>query len=202
MPLRVKRVTTAAAPELSVSTGISIDATWSCHPDDHGSRPVAGSHASLMANRLIATIAIQNSGIASAMPDKRRDGAVHRASPIDRRRRSKRQPDQQCNEQGRQRQFQRVGEAISDVGADLPVVEQSTAEIAVQNAVQPAQILLIQRPIETELRADAFDRLRRGVLAGDGFGRAARNDLHHRKDQNAAEQGGRQQQEQASKDQA
>ncbi len=51
--------------------------------------------------------------------------------------------------------------------ADLGLLDVGAAEIALQQVAEIAEILLPERQIETELAADALDRLRRGAAPGD-----------------------------------
>ena len=47
------------------------------------------------------------------------------------------------------------------------VQDQGLAEITMREAIEPAQQLFEQRPVETELLTNAIDRLGRGLAAGD-----------------------------------
>ena len=91
---------------------------------------------------------------------------------------------------------------VGDVGADAAVVKQRSAEISLQRVAKPMQVLLMQRPVETELRLDPRDRLGGTVVACDRFGCAPWNDLHQREDQDAAEQRRRDQDQQAAEEDA
>ena len=63
--------------------------------------------------------------------------------------------------------------ALGQEARDRLVGKDRNAEIAAEQATQPHRKLLIERPIETELRANVGNLLRRGLVARDQRGRVA-----------------------------
>ena len=71
----------------------------------------------------------------------------------------------------------------ADRGGDVLAAGQRGAEIAGQNAAEPAEIADIGRIVEAEFGAQIGERLRRGRLAEDGLRDVAGQDLRAGEDQ-------------------
>ncbi len=97
-------------------------------------------------------------------------------------------------------QPERRHEAVADLLRNRPLGANGSAEIPVQHAVDEAQELLRQRPVEPEILAHELDGFEVGVRPGCKPRRIARQQMDEQKDEKADQQQRRQQAEQALDD--
>ena len=88
--------------------------------------------------------------------------------------------DDQREKEGGPRQDQRVRQPLADLAEDRPLVRVREAEIPVQEATGPLEVLHIDRLIEAEVRALLRDLLGRQLRIGQDRGRAARRQMNQR----------------------
>ena len=105
------------------------------------------------------------------------DGAVDPASRLPGRDHAERHRDHDGQDEGERHQRQRRLDPLRDQGRDRQVGEDRGAEIAVQDAPEPAPELDQERPVEAEALANALNVGGARLVAGDHRRRIARRDV-------------------------
>jgi len=88
-----------------------------------------------------------------------------------------RNPDDDRDEKGRERELDRRGERVEKVVNDRAARPDAPTEVAVNEPGHVGEVLLGKRPIEVVLRSERFDLLVGRVVAERGRDRVGRDDV-------------------------
>ena len=89
-------------------------------------------------------------------------------------------------------------ELLAELAGDRLAVQRRRAEVAVQDAADPVEVLHDERPVEAELLADRRDLLRRRLRAADDLGQVAGQQAQQQEHDDAGDEDGDQQQRRAA----